>query len=182
MTLGPEVRSASQNEQGGNIDGTAKQVLYCMQERPPLNLPPVRERVSRQDFEWVVLLDERTDSPADVFTDGSMRFPGTALELAFPQPKTHQRASYVQGGILFTFDLQEPIDRRRNDISVITTRGLELGLSSPASIELYTILQAIHLMEMANLSGVIHTDYKKWYKYPKIHLSYPKWEERLTSQ
>ena len=51
MTLGPEVRSASQNEQGGNIDRTAKKVLYCMQERPPLNLPPVRERVSRQDFE-----------------------------------------------------------------------------------------------------------------------------------
>ena len=90
-----------------------------------------------------------------------MRFPGTALEHAFPQPKYHQRATYAQGGILFVFDPHIEIHLRQNDISVTTTKGLEFGLRFPASIELYTILQALHSMEMANMSEVIHTDYKK---------------------
>ena len=161
LTLGPETKSSHIDEDGEIIDGVAKQVLYCSTERPPQLTPDIRHNVSRQDYEWVILLGERTDCTVEVYTDGSLRYPGTALDSSFPQPKYHRRASYVQGGILFSFDLTEPIDRRRNDISVITTKGLELGLCSPASIELYTILQAIHSMEIAHLNGVIHTDYKK---------------------
>jgi hypothetical protein len=43
----------------------------------------------------------------------------------------------------------------------VITKKDELGLCSSASIELYTILQAIHSMGIAQLNEVIHTDYKK---------------------
>ena len=161
LTLGPETTATFADDQAEQRDGIARQVLHSSLERPPLALPSIRNSVTRQDYNWIQLLGDRTDCQVEVFTDGSMRFPGTALEHAFPQPKFHQRATYAQGGILFVFDSDEEIHRRRNDISVTTTKGLELGLRSPASIELYTILQALHTMEMANMSGVIHTDYKK---------------------
>ena len=64
----------------------------------------------------------------------------------------------IKDSFFFCFDLTEPLDRRRNDISVINTKGLELGLCSPASIELYTTIQVIHSMEIAQLNEVILTD------------------------
>ena len=98
-----------------------------------------------------------------MFVDGSLRVPTTALDHAFPQPKSHQRATFAQGGILFHPVTTPPstISSRDQDFSIITKNGPSLGLSSPSSVELYTILMAIYCMESAQLSGTIYTDYQK---------------------
>jgi len=98
-----------------------------------------------------------------MYVDGSMRFPATALDHAFPQLKPHQIASYTQGGILILplFTIPSPISRRDNDFTIITRSAATLGLHSSSSIELYTIILAIHCMESVQLTGTINTDYQK---------------------
>jgi hypothetical protein len=141
----------------------ARQVFFCAEERLP-SMPKHHNRAgASQDPIPQQFLQDCTNGPVDVFVDGSMRFPATALDHAFPQPKSHQVASYAQGGILILpiAAPSAPVSERNNDYSIITRSGPILGLCSPSSIELYTIILAIHCMESAQLTGTVYTDYQK---------------------
>jgi len=79
----------------------ARQVFFCAEERLP-SMPTHHNRAgASQDPIPQQFLQDCTGGPVDVFVDGSMRFPATALDHVFPQPKSHQVASYAQGGISF---------------------------------------------------------------------------------
>ena len=61
----------------------------------------------------------------------------------------------------FCFNQNVPVSTRQQDISMITTDGHQLEVSSPSSIAPYTIPLAIHRTEVASLSSTIHTDFLK---------------------
>ena len=62
---------------------------------------------------------------------------------------------------MFRFDPASPIAARQQDVTIITGDGPTLNLSLPASIELYTMLLALHCMEIGSLVGPVYTDYLK---------------------
>ena len=160
--VGPEIRSTYLDAMNLQVDGIARQILFSNKERSPtsrITLPP--DRMASDDDTWILLATAQSSQQVEVYVDGSMRFPRTALDHAFPQPKTLQTSSYAQGGILFCFDTSIPIMTRQKDITIVTKDGPELGLLLPASIEIYTILLAVHCMEVASLTGTIYTDYIK---------------------
>jgi len=92
-----------------------------------------------------------------------MRFPAKALDHAFPQPKSHQIASFAQGGILIhpLVTPPAPISQRHNKYSIITRNGHILGICSASSIEIYTNILAIHCIKSVLLTGYVYTDYQK---------------------
>jgi len=163
MTLGPEQPTTYQDEDLVLHQDIARQVLFGSEERcptlPSTNVSPQRthDRVPAVFFQKCRIRE------FEVFVDGSMRVPTKALEHTFPQPKSHQKATYAKDGILFhpvTTPLST-ISSRDHDFSITTRNGPSLGLCSSSSIELYTILMAIYCMESAQLSGTIYTDYHK---------------------
>ena len=82
-----------------------------------------------------------------------MRYPVTALTVAFPQPKALQTSSHAQGGILFRFGpTTSVIVASQQDATIITGVGPALNLSLPASIEPYPILLVLHCM-VVSLAG-----------------------------
>ena len=62
---------------------------------------------------------------------------------------------------------QIPISSRQQDVTMIPTGGHQLELSFPSSMKLYTILLAIHCMEVASLTGTTYTDFLKVVKVSK---------------
>jgi len=162
MTLGPEHPITYQDEEQILNKDIARQVLYGSEERSP-SLPSTNDN-PQQTHDPIPsgFFQKCSTREFEVFVDGLMRFPTTALH-AFPQPKSHQKATYAQGGILFN-PISTPsstVSQRDNDLRVTKRNGPSLGLCSPSSIELYTILVAIHCMELAQLSGTIYSDYHK---------------------
>ena len=165
--LGPEIRSTYFVDNDCTVDGIARQLIFSTQERRPLLATAPTSDTLTSDPQWILLAAEQLSSNVEVYVDGSMRFPPTALDHVFPQPKSHQKATYAQGGILYRFNPTVPVSTRQQDITMITTDGHRLGLSSPSSIEIYTILLAIHCMEVASLTGTIYTDFLKAVKVSK---------------
>jgi hypothetical protein len=143
------------------VDGIARQIFFSYAERPPTRLEHNMTDMLQMDQDWRELVEKQPSRHVEVFVDGSMRYPVTALDVAFPQPKTLQTASYAQGGILFRFDTTHPIASRLHDVTMVTDQGPALHLSLPSSIELYTILLALHCMEVSSLVGTVYTDYIK---------------------
>jgi len=91
-----------------------------------------------------------------------MRFSVAALDHAFPQPQSHQKIFFAQVGILIHPLFKHPshISKRENDCSITTRNGQFFGMSLPSTMEIYTIILAIHCMESAFHTGTIYTDYQ----------------------
>ena len=146
VTVGPETPSSVLDENDFPQDDIARQVLFCSLERPPVLTPPRPTDATPSDQVLLTFLGDCSHRQVEVFVDGSLHFPATALDHAFPQPKSHRRASYAQGDILIHPDPSSPISSRLGDFSISTIQGASLQLSDSSSIELYSIITALYCM------------------------------------
>ena len=111
------------------------------------------------DEYWFSLAGTHPTRNVEVFVDGSMRYPVTALDVAFFHPKTLQTASYAQGGILFRFDPTSPIAATQQDVTIIAGDEPTLNLLFQAFIEFYTILLALHCsVQVANIPAIFENN------------------------
>ena len=68
---------------------------------------------------------------------------------------------FVQGSIFIHSGLHSPLNSTANNITITIEQGDEVELLLPSSVELYSILLAIRLMNRTQLGGIIYTDFKE---------------------
>ena len=75
------------------------------------------------------------------------------------QPKSLQKATHTQGGILIYFGINSPLTDQCHNVPITVEEGTMLQLTLPSSTELYTIIVAILLlMARHKMKGTIRTD------------------------
>ena len=99
-----------------------------------------------------------------------MRFHNSVNTRVLQQPTPLQQPVYTQGGILIHFGHQTNLHDDNQNITLTLEHGMEVGLRLTSSIELYSILLAVKLLNRAIMSGNIYTDYAEAYEYRlRIH-------------
>jgi hypothetical protein len=88
-----------------------------------------------------------------------MRYAESITEKLFTQPKSIRKATYAQGGLLFHHEDDLTAPALTHSLTITLCNGTALNLSMPSSMELYSIILAVHLLIRSNKSGTIYTDY-----------------------
>ena len=139
-----------------------RELVHSAQERPPSitafpdpPLIPLCVNLALWDA-WLISANLDTVS---VYTDGSMRYAECLSDKLFMQPKSIRKATFAQGGLLFHQGDDLTGSLLTQSLTITVEDGLSLGLSTPSSIELYSILLAAHLLGHSNKRGTIFTDY-----------------------
>ena len=154
----------------GVLPTVKRALMNSTQERPPYHTDAALPHALISPLEidrWDTWLLTHQTNRLTVYTDGSMRYAECISDKLFGQPKSIRKATYAQGGLLFHVgdDLAGPT--LTQSLTVTLGNGTSLNLTQPSSMELYSILLAVHLLSHSHLAGTIYTDFLEAVKVSK---------------
>ena len=95
----------------------------------------------------------------EIYTDGSLRYVHNVSTAILQRPNSIRKPSFVQGGLLLHLVNTTPLDQDSDNISITVEDGQDINITLPSSIELYSIILAIHILVQCKIRGTIYTDF-----------------------
>jgi hypothetical protein len=119
--------------------------------------------VAQNEFllEWDRFMEDFPREGIEIYTDGSVRYFNSIATRVLTPPVSLRQPVYAQGGILIHSGLHTPLTSNEHNITITVEQGVEVELLLPSSIELYSILLAIRLLNRTKIGGTIYTDFQE---------------------
>ena len=95
----------------------------------------------------------------EIYTDGSLRYFDNVSSALLQLPHSTRKPAFIQGGLLLHFEENSPLDQDSDNITVSVEGGIDIHLTLPSSIELYSIALAILILDQCKMRGTIYTDF-----------------------
>ena len=159
-TLSEEIPSyINQHSQVNLCVARALRSIHC-ERRPILAHENQHQKVTLHPGQWEEWITHLyvDKQEIEIFTDGSIRYFNSVSTALLQQPESTRFPQHVLGGILAHFNKNTSINNHDSNITLTVEGGLDIGIKLPSSIELYTILLAIHLLATSELKGCVYTD------------------------
>jgi exonuclease III len=148
-------------ENNKEINCVARAIRSSHEEGPPCVTACASIAQNEYLLEWDRIMDDYPREDIEIYTDGSVRYFNSISTRVLTPPTSLRQPVFVQGGIFIHAGLHTPLTATEHNITITIEQGAGVELLLPSSVELYSILLAIRLLNRTKIGGTIYTDFKE---------------------